>query len=207
MEGETRYLAATVFEAANYSATDEEINALAANMEVLELRGLSKLNQRLLQGGRKVWDTFTEHNFASKMARHHAPEVPILYEPPDGLRRPPDFKIEIGGTIYWVQIKSLSNPERENRQARIVAGIRDAAKAIEIGKFFGVELAGDFAEGDVLALVEAVAQKATMPGDSSHNPFPPAGTTRATFDGWQPNKTTLSHLTLVLTCITQRNNS
>lgn len=197
MERDTRCLAETVFRTARYLATDEEINILAANMELLEQRGLSELNCRLLAQKRdQVWDAITEHNFATKVAKLHLQEVPILYEPCDGLGGRPDFRIEIAGTVYWVQIKNLSRLERDNRQAKLIDRIRDAAKAIEIGEFFSIDLAEDFADDEILALVEAVKEKARTPGCSCSNPFPSTGEIRATFDIYPPCKRTLSHLTL-----------
>ena len=109
MGNESKRLAANVFDATSYRATDEEIKVLAANMQLLQQRGLNKLNQRLMDGGRKIWDTFTEHNLAAKIARNHGPAAPILYEPEEeGLTRPPDLKITIGETMYWIQVLRAS---------------------------------------------------------------------------------------------------
>lgn len=116
MAGEARLSAEMVFESTNYAATDEEIKLLAANMDLLAGVGLAALNRRMLQGGRGIWDTFTEHNFAAKVARLHGGAIAIHYEPRDGLRRPPDFKIDIAGTTYWVQIRTLSSLKRESLQ-------------------------------------------------------------------------------------------
>lgn len=197
MKTEKIRLAASVFEATSYRATDEEIKDLADNMRLLQQKGLNKLNQRLLDGGRKIWDTFTEHNLAAKIAKNHGPAVPILYEPAEeGLPRPPDLKIIIGETIYWIQVKNLSNLERENRQKKMISRIRVCAKEIPVGKFFAVSLSESFGESDVSALIKAISEKAAAPGDSAKNTFPLSGTIKATFDLWQPSRTHLTHLTL-----------
>lgn len=196
MADEAKLSAEMVFESTNYAATDKEINMLAANMDLLAGVGLAALNRRMLQGGRGIWDTFTEHNFAAKVAKLHGGAILIHYEPRDGLRRPPDFKIDIAGTTYWVQIRTLSSLERESRQSRSIARIREAAKAIEIGAFFSVELAEDFADGDVPTLIAVIGQQARTAGEGGPHVFPAVETPKATFDIWLPRKTTLPHLTL-----------
>lgn len=196
MADEAKLLAEMVFESTNYAATDEEVNMLAANMDLLAGVGLAALNRRMLQGGRKIWDTFTEHNFAAKVAKLHGGAIAIHYEPRDGLRRPPDFKIDMAGTIWWVQIRTLSSLERESRQSRLIARIREAAKVIEIGAFFSVELAEDFADGDVPTLIAAIGQQVRTASESGPQVFPAVGTPKAVFDTWLPRKTTLPHLTL-----------
>lgn len=197
MKNENIRLAVSVFDATSYRTTDKEIKALAANMQLLQQRGLKKLNQRLMDSGRKIWDTFTEHNLTAKIARNHGPAVPILYEPEEeGLTRPPDLKVTIGETTFWIQVKNLSNLERENRQKKMVSRIRDCAKETPIGKFFAVSLSEIFCESDIPALIKAISEKASTPGDSTNNTFPLSATTKATFDIWQPIKTPLTHLTL-----------
>ena len=97
-----------------YRASVSEIQKLANNMRMLEERTMTKLNRRLLKSGRNIWDTFSEHNFAVKLISYHNQNVQISYEPDEGLRRPSDFKIVLGGLTYWIQMKRLSNLEREN---------------------------------------------------------------------------------------------
>ena len=109
-----------VFEGTKYPATKDDVKHLAENMKLVEERGLNKLNRRLIDDTRNIRDTFPEHNFAITLISYHSTEIPLSYEPDEGLRRPPDFKVVIGGIKYWVQIKRLSNLERENRQNKIV---------------------------------------------------------------------------------------
>ena len=76
--------ASETFEGSKYQASDTDIVDFAANMKKLEERSMSKLNSRLLEGGRKIWDTFSEHNFAIKLISFHPKDVEISYEPDEG---------------------------------------------------------------------------------------------------------------------------
>jgi len=73
--------AESVFERTKYSPLKTDIINLAENMAFLNEIGLSKLNKRLVESGRKVWDTIVEHNFACDLARYHAKKTLIDYEP------------------------------------------------------------------------------------------------------------------------------
>ena len=86
-----------VFDCTEYQASEEDIDALAENLKLLESRGFEKLNQRLLnaRGHNKVFDTIAEHNFASILTRHLGESVEIEYEPRDYRPRPVDFKFQM----------------------------------------------------------------------------------------------------------------
>jgi hypothetical protein len=74
-----------VFEGTKYQASDIDIQKLSSNARILEDNGMTKLNHRLLEGGRKIWDTFAEHNFAVKLISYHNQKAEISYEPDEGL--------------------------------------------------------------------------------------------------------------------------
>lgn len=188
--------ASETFEGSKYHTSDTDIVNLAANMKKLEERSMSKLNSRLLEGGRKIWDTFSEHNFAIKLISFHPKDVEISYEPDEGLRRPPDFKIVLGELTYWVQMKRLSNLERENRQSKIVRIIKDEARKINVGLFFGCDLAENFSETDITDLIAFLETKAPNFEEGKKYKFPNDEKTKAAIDFWHPNKSGLSSLTL-----------
>src|SRR5438034_580138 len=123
-------MARKIFARTKYQATDEDIQRLSKNIALLGSRGLDSLNKRLIEGGRKVWDTIAEHNFASQLALSQNSSVPIQYEPPE-IKPPPDFKIEKEGIIYWLQMKKLAESERENRQKKIMKQIERMAEDIK----------------------------------------------------------------------------
>ena len=51
-------IAKKIFSGTKYQATKEEIKRLTEDMILLKKRGLGKLNQRLIEGGRGIWATF-----------------------------------------------------------------------------------------------------------------------------------------------------
>lgn len=189
-------LANRVFEGTRYQSSDDDIQNLATNIKMLEERGLSKLNRRLLESGRKFWDTVSEHNFAVKLLSYHSKETPISYEPEEGLQRPPDFKIVIGEITYWVQVKRLSNIERENRQNKIVDKIKNAAKEIEIGMFFGCYFSDQFSEDDIADITNFISECAKQSIEGKEYYFPNDEHPKARVEFWFPNKSAIPSLTL-----------
>ncbi|MCJ7774039.1 MAG: hypothetical protein MUP22_13005, partial [Desulfobacterales bacterium] len=169
---------------------------LSSNARILEDKGMTKLNLRLLEGGRKIWDTFAEHNFAVKLISHHKQNAEISYEPDEGLRRPPDFKIVIDELTYWIQMKRLSNLERENRQNKILRKIKDEAKEIDKGMFFGCALSEQFIEKDIPELIDFLSNKSSNPEEGKKYIFPNDENQKAAIDFWYPNKSEISYLTL-----------
>lgn len=95
-------IARRIFEGTRYKASDEDVKKLADNMSLLEKRGLSKLNKRLVDARKhsKIFETIAEHNFAVILASRHSSTITISYEPDIGSRRPPDFKVGTGNVTY-----------------------------------------------------------------------------------------------------------
>lgn len=184
----------TLFETIPYPATETEINDLAKNMKLVADKGLSKLNRRLLESRRNIWDTFSEHNLAVKLISYHDPNVQISYEPDDGLQRPPDFKIVLEGLTFWIQMKRLSNLERDNRQFKIVQRIRTEALKIKSRMFFGCDLAENFSEKDIIGFIEFLSQTSKNPGENYY--FPNSEKPKAIITFWYPNKINIDSLTL-----------
>ena len=128
---EAMAIAISIFEGKKYHPSDSDIEQLASHILLLEERGLGRLNKRLIKSGRKVWDTFVEHNFASELLSSLDSSAAISYEPIE-TQPPPDLKIEAHGITFWIQVKNLSMLERENRQARLFDDIRRFAEGIVI---------------------------------------------------------------------------
>lgn len=185
-----------LFEGTKYRASETEIQKLATNMRMLEERSMTKLNRRLLESRKKIWDTFSEHNFAVKLISYHNQDVQISYEPDEGLRRPPDFKIGLEGLTYWIQMKRLSNLERENRQNKIVQKIKDEAIKINIGMFFGCDLSENFSENDITKLIDFLTDTSKNPEEGKKYYFPNIEKPKAIVDFWHPNKSKIASLTL-----------
>lgn len=185
-----------VFAGARYQAIDEEVKSLAESMVLLEQRSLQKLNQRLLEGGRKIWDTFVELNFARALLLQHNPDIPVSYEPDIGYLRPVDLKIELGAAVYWVQVKNLSLLERENRQFKIIQKIKNAAADIKVSRFFSISLASDFGESDVHKVMGFIVNKATEPQEGVEHWFPNRRKAKAKIEFWSTSNLQLDHLAL-----------
>lgn len=189
-------IANKVFNGTGYQASKADIESLAKNICILEKRGLSKLNRRLIDGGRNIWDTFSEFNFATLLISKHSDETPISYEPNEQLRRPPDFKIKIGDLTYWIQMKKLSNLERENRQTKNIQKIKREAEKINLGIFFSCKLSEQFSENEIPDLIDFIAKHAERYIKGGKYFFPNNTKPKATIDFWPPNKLNLSSLTL-----------
>lgn len=191
------YLSTTrkIFAGTRYEASEEEVKRLADNMALLEDRGLGKLNKRLVDSGKKIWNTIAEHNFAVTLVSLHSPTTTITYEPP-GLSRPPDFKVEMGGIVYWIQMKDLSKLERENRQDKIVQQIKREASKIKVGKFFSCMLSDDFIEDSLPELMNFIKEKAASAAKGESFFFTSKNIQKSKVEFWSPGKIALSELTL-----------
>ena len=190
-------VARKIFEGTKYKASDEDVKRLADNMTLLEKRGLSELNKRLINARKhtKIFETIAEHNFAVALVSQHCFTTTISYEPP-GLQRPPDFKVEIENITYWIQIKDLSKLERENRQDKIIQQIKRAAKEIKVGKFFSCMLSDDFKEGGLPEFIRFLKDKAASAAKGESFVFIGKNNQKAEIKFWLAEKIELSELTL-----------
>lgn len=188
-------IARRIFDGTRYDASDEDVKRLADNMVLLEKRGLGKLNKRLIDSTRGVWATIAEHNFAVILASQLCYTIPINYEP-DSLKRPPDFKVEIGGITYWIQMKDLSKLERESRQDKIIQKIKEAAKQIKVGKFYSCMLSDDFKKDCLTELINFINDKVVSAPEEESFLFTGKNNEKAEVKFWFPGRIALSELTL-----------
>lgn len=188
--------AITFFESLRYRPTEEELKKLSLNLRLLQEVGLSHLNRRLIEGGRKSWDTLVEHNFAVDLISAQPPNISIEYEPSTRYKRPPDFVIALDNVTYFVQVKSVASLERENRQRKITERLKSLTRRIQIPKFFGIKFSTKFTEGDLTELIEFIAQKALEAIEDVEYLFPDAHSIKAMVYYWLPATLELSHLTL-----------
>jgi hypothetical protein len=188
-------IARRIFDGTRYDASDEDVKRLADNMVLLEKRGLGKLNKRLINSKGGIWATIAEHNFAVILASKLCSTIPINYEP-DGLQRPPDFKVEIGGITYWIQMKGLSKLARENRQEKIIQKIEQAAKQIKVGKFFSCMLSDDFKKDCLTELIKFMNDTAASAPEEKSFLFTCKNNEKAEVKFWSPGRIALYELTL-----------
>jgi len=194
LRGEAEKLAVRAFEGTRYRPSEEDIEKLSGNILLLEQAGLGKLNKRLVEGGRKVWDTLVEHSLAVELILHGGIRR-IAYEPEE-LSPPPDFKIEKDELTFWVQVKNLSRLERDNRQIKNFDQIRRYAETVPAGKFFQILLSSDFNENEIQGLQHFIAEKAQEGIDDQDYLYPDATNPKGKITFWSPEKVTLQHLTL-----------
>ncbi len=193
-------IAAMIFEGTKWAVSDEELKQLSNNILALERRGLSKLNKRLTEGGKKIWDTFAEHNFGYELIEYHPSNTPILYEPNDfqgrTLRRPPDFVIQKNDTTVWIQMKKLSMTARENRQSNAVKQVKRLAQDIKVNKFFWCSLSENFDFADVKPLIDFISTIAVHIIDDKKYLYPSPSHIKAEVTFWKPQKALFEFLTL-----------
>jgi len=194
-EKEAKEIAKRVFEGRRYEPTEDDIESLSRNIFSLHEAGLDKLNKRLIEGGRKIWDTFVEHNFAAELVPIHGSSMGIEYEP-ENLQRPPDFRISIGGRTYWIQIKNPAGLERDNRLNKMMQDLKRFASEIHVGKFFGCTLSPNFRKEDLQGLKQFLSQKAQIVGEEEEYAFQSEGTSIAKIIFWSPLGLPISKLTL-----------
>lgn len=186
-----------VFSRTRHKPTDSDIADLARNMATLQERGLTKLNDRLINCGKKIWDTLSEQNFASMLLARHGHNTPIAYEPSnEGLKRPPDFKLVIESITFWIQMKRLSDLERENRQNKIIDKIKKELKKETIGLFWSCDLMDGITENNSSDLTAFIAEQARHCEEQKEYFFPNDKNPLAKVVFWAPVKNKLSSLTL-----------
>lgn len=192
-------VARKIFEGTKYEAAEEDIKKLADNIDLLERRGLGKLNERLIDARKhtKIFETIAEHNFAVTLLSRHNSTIPISYEPEiEGQQRPPDFKVDVGNITYWIQMKDLAKLERVNRQNKIIQKIKEEAKKIKVGKFFSCMLSDDFKESCLPELIKFIKDKAVTATDEEKFLFKGVGNQSVEIEFWSAKNIELSELTL-----------
>lgn len=193
-------VATKIFEGTKWDASDEDISQLSQRLCEINNRGLSKLNRRLIEGGRKVWDTFAELNFCYELIENNLTSAIILYEPDEingkTLQRPPDFVLQKEGVTIWIQMKSLSMTERENRQSKIIAQIKKLAQSIKLNMFFWCSLSEDFSNADIKPFVEFMSSIADNSKERKEYLYRPSGEIKAKVSFWKPKKAIFENLTL-----------
>lgn len=138
-----------------------DIKTLNENIEFLEKNNLSKLNDRLLSLNKphKFLETLTELNFTTQLLKSipSKTKLNIEYEP-NNTKRPIDLVIKLGNIKYLIQIKSLSNSIRENKQSQIVKEIRNLAKQIHSNRGFNIRISEEFLKENVSGLMSFIQE-------------------------------------------------
>lgn len=176
---------------------EKEFANLESNVEFLEEKGLSDLNERLIrQAKRNFLSALTEHNFVVSLLKTNGfiQNYQIKYEPQgvDGSRRP-DLYINFNHAEYRVQIKRFSLLKHQNVQNKIYSEIKREICSIKISKFINIQISASFAESDVKPFLSFVREKIDSL-DNSNNQYISNGKCKAKFSFMKSNK--ISHLTI-----------
>lgn len=195
-EENVREIALQILEGSRLHFTDDDIMRLSNNILILESRCLCQLNRRIIQNNRRILDTLAEHNFATELISTHDHSVPIEYEPPQWSRRPIDFRIQLCGITYWIQMKRSSISERDNRRERIINHIKSSLEVVQTGMFYRCEFSEQFGENDVHVFISFVNDIVSNVEPNLVYYYPNADEQRATIEFWLPQRLRLNHLTL-----------
>ena len=134
------------------------IAKLAANVEVLEQRGLFKLTSRLFQSPDQFLENLAEVNLAIDLIRHGFSSLD--YEPLIG-PKPPDFRAIKGSTEYFLEIKRIGPGELERKQARAVKDLKQQLTRVHQSLSVSLTLNPKFGGKDVPRLSKVISQAST----------------------------------------------
>jgi hypothetical protein len=191
-------MAKLVFDRTIYKNDLEEISKLSTNMMKLEKAGLANLNRTLVENSkysvRNIWDFLAEHNFCSQLMDCIGEDFIVEYEP-GRYKRPPDFVISNHDFIYFVQMKNLSDSERENRKTKVIEYIKKRCKEIPINRFISFRLDETFIMDEVDKLIEHLKGQVDSKDGHKHY-YPSKSNSKAVFSFHEPNILKLDHLTV-----------
>jgi hypothetical protein len=187
-----------VFDRTIYKNDLVEISKLSTNMMKLEKAGLAKLNRTLVENSknsvRNIWDFLAEHNLCSQLMDGIGEDIIVEYEP-GRYKKPPDFVISNHDSIYFLQMKNLSDSERENRKSKVIEYIKKRCKEIPINRFISFRLDETFIMDEVDNLIEQIKGQADS-NDGHKHYYPSKSNSKAVFSFHDPNILKLEHLTV-----------
>ncbi|MCU6794074.1 hypothetical protein OB236_18385 [Paenibacillus sp. WQ 127069] len=185
-----------VFERTIYNDSQQDIEMLRNNMILLYKHGLEKVNRKLIENcrssSRNIWDFMVEHNLAIEIIKTIDQMTTIEYEP-DYLDGTVDFVLSRGKTEYYLQVKNLSDSERQNRRKKTVETIKKELMEIKVGKFISIQFSEDFNEADVQPFIENIKQRNYFQ-DKVKNYYSKEKIVKASFSFHSPNISIFEHL-------------
>lgn len=181
-----------------YKESEEEIQKLEQQMDLLSQFGLNNLNEILINNtrgsARNLTDFIAEHNFGAELIRFDSYNPP-LYEP-SGYNRPPDFVISKQGVKFFLQMKKLSESERDNRRNKLIARVKRSLQSIPVGKFISITLSEEFEESELEAFISFINESIYSIPDNFNVAYPSEDAKRAIIRIYPSNNIQLQHLTI-----------
>ncbi|WP_240420265.1 hypothetical protein [Paenibacillus periandrae] len=185
-----------VFERTIYNDSQQDIEMLRNNMVLLYEHGLEKVNRKLIENcknsSRNIWDFLDEHNLAVEVLKTIDKSITIEYEP-DYLDGTVDFVLTGDKTEYYLQVKNLSDSERQNRRKKTIETIKKELMKIKVGKFICIQFSENFIEADVQPFIETIKQRNSFQ-DNTNNYYPNEEMVRALYSFLSPNISVFEHL-------------
>lgn len=167
---------------------------------MLSMHGLGKLNDILYNNTknsiRNYTDFIAEHNFGAELIRYNRSIASSIAYEPASFKRPPDFVINKNDVFFYIQMKKLSESERENKQRKLIDSIKRSFKNITIGKFVSLSLSEDFNSKDANLFSSFLRESVETLPDNTDLQFPPTGSPKIVYSLYPPNKIELQHLTV-----------
>jgi hypothetical protein len=141
-----------------------DMDKLKEAIDYLNEKGLSDLCQKLLRStkARKFLEILTELNFTVQLLNSFplSKNSEVFYEPKD-TKRPIDLVIKLDRINYFIQIKSLSNSIRENKQAQIIREIRSQIRLISSKRGLVVHISENFKKENVSEMIKFIKENLT----------------------------------------------
>ncbi|MEH7164714.1 hypothetical protein, partial [Priestia megaterium] len=181
-----------------YKESEEEIQKLEQQMDLLSQFDLNNLNEILINNargsGRNLTDFVAEHNFGAELIRFDSNNPP-LYEPP-GYNRPPDFVVSKQGVTFFLQMKKLSESERDNRRNKLIEQVKRSLQTIPVGKFMNIALSEEFEESELESFISFINDSIYSIPDNLNVTYPSGNVQKAIIKFFPPNNIELQHLTV-----------
>lgn len=188
-----------ILERTSYNDSTDEVERLEQQLALLSKYGLQKLNEALFNSTknntRNYLDFIAEHNFGAELVRFNGKDAPPAYEP-DGFKRPPDFVVNKTGLSFYIQMKNLTDSERENRQSKLIESMKRSFEEITVGKFISLSFAEDFTANDSDLFISFLRESIESLPNNTDLQFPLSGNSKIKFSLYPPNTTQLQHLTV-----------
>lgn len=179
--------------------SDEEMEEFAHGLHLLKTRGLKKLIDHLydLKDTKEFSAAVAEYNIARTLLNHCPKDFKISYEVAQSNKRSIDFKVENDTTVFWLQVKSASQPEEFNRPDRTLRDIARKVQTCTVPKFYSCTLSNNFNPDNVEALSLFIRENACSASENKIIAFPGPEKPTAKIMFWSPSSpsTSLPHLT------------
>jgi hypothetical protein len=182
----------------NLRYDQHDIKKLNVDINYLQEKNLSRISERLLSLNKphKFIETLTEFKFTVQLLKSFPSNAKLSVEyEPNNTKRPIDLVIKYNEINYFIQIKSLSNSIRENKQSKIVREIRKHSKDIHRKRGVIVRISEAFSKEDVSKMMDFIKENLNK-NDKEILIFNDNNNVHAEIEFLTPTKSFRNHLSL-----------